>query len=150
MDVPAAFNELTYRIIGIMIRVHRILGPGLLESVYRRCVAYELRQAGFKVEEERPVPLVYGDMQFDCAYRADMIVNEQVLLEIKSVERLEQVHGSQLLTYLRMMNCPIGLLVNFNTAVLKEGVKRFVNSAAIPLDRGTDAPSAEHLGSNRH
>jgi GxxExxY protein len=131
MDIPAALNELTHRIIGILIRVHRTLGPGLLESVYRRCVAYELRHAGLRVDEERAVPLVYGDMQFDCAYRADMVVNDQVLLEIKSVERLEQLHGSQLLTYLKLMNCPVGLLVNFNAPVLKDGLKRFVNSPAV-------------------
>jgi GxxExxY protein len=130
MDPSESLNELTHRIIGLLIRVHRVLGPGLLESIYRRCVAYELRQAGYKVDEERPVPLVYGDMQFVCAYRIDMIVNDQVVIEIKSVERLEQVHGSQLLTYLRLTNCPIGLLVNFNTSMLKNGLKRFINSPA--------------------
>lgn len=128
MEIPAHVNELTHLIIGILIRVHRTLGPGLLESIYRRCVAYELRRAGCTVEEERPVPLVYGDLRFDCAYRVDMIVNNQVVLEIKSVERVEHVHGAQLLTYLRLTDCPVGLLVNFNTPVLKDGLKRFVNS----------------------
>lgn len=132
MEIPGELNDLTHAIIGILIRVHRILGPGLLESVCRRCVAYELRQAGYEVDEERAVPLVYGDMHFDCAYRLDMIVNDQVVLEIKSVERLEQVHGSQVLTYLRLTNAPIGLLVNFNSPVLKAGLKRFVNWSAVP------------------
>jgi GxxExxY protein len=131
MDIPAPLNELTHAIIGTLIRVHRALGSGLLESVCRRCVAYELRQGGYKVEEERPVPLVYGDMRFDCAYRVDMVVNDQVVLVIKSVERLEHVHGSQLLTYLRLTGCPIGLLVNFNAPVLKDGLKRFVNWSAL-------------------
>jgi len=140
MDLPEHLNDLTHAIIGVMIRVHRVLGPGLLESIYRRCVAYELRQAGFKVDEERAVPLVYGDLRFDCAYRVDLLVNDQVVIEIKSVERLEPVHGSQLLTYLRLTSCPVGLLTNFNTDVLKNGLKRFVYS---PVSReGTSVADA--------
>lgn len=127
MDVPDHLNRLTHTIIGCLIRVHRKTGPGLLESIYRRCSAHELKRAGCKVDEERTVPLVYEDLTFDCAYRVDMIVNDLVVLEIKSVERMEPVHGSQLLTYLRLTGCPIGLLVNFNTPVLKKGIKRFVN-----------------------
>lgn len=140
MDIPATSNDLTHAIIGKLIRVHKALGPGLLESVCRRCVVYELRLAGYKVDEERAVPLVYGDMRFDCAYRLDVVVNDQVVLEIKSVERLEHVHGAQLLTYLRLTGCPIGLLVNFNTPVLKDGLKRFINWAAIsPASPATTA-----------
>jgi GxxExxY protein len=130
MDIPDWLNEVTHQIIGVMMRVHRALGPGLLESVYRRCLAYELRQARFKIDEERAVPLVYGEIRFDCAYRVDMVVNDQVVIEVKSVESLEPVHAAQLLTYLRLTECPIGLLANFNTAVLKNGLKRLVNPAA--------------------
>lgn len=126
MDLPQDLTDLTQRIIGVLIRVHASLGPGLLESIYRRCVAYELRQTGFKVDEERPIPLVYGDLRFDCAYRVDLTVNDTVVIEIKSVQHLEPVHGSQLLTYLRLTDCPVGLLANFNTPVLKGGLKRFV------------------------
>jgi GxxExxY protein len=127
MDLPQDLTDLTQRIIAGMIRVHSSLGPGLLESIYRRCVAYELRGAGMKVDEERPIPLLYGEMKFDCAYRVDLIVNETVVIEIKSVEHLEPVHGAQLLTYLRLTDCPVGLLANFNTPVLKSGLRRFVN-----------------------
>ena len=127
MDLPSHLKDLTHNIIGCLIRVHRKLGPGLLESIYRRCSAYELKQAGFRVEEERWIPLEYGDLKFDCAYRIDLVINELVVLEIKAVERLDPVHGAQLLTYLRLTGCPVGLLVNFNAAVLKNGIKRFIN-----------------------
>jgi GxxExxY protein len=148
MDVPEHLNELTHLIIGKLIRVHRVVGPGLLESVYRRCVAYELRQAGCRVEEERAIPLVYEEMTFDCAFRLDMIVNDQVVVEIKAVEALEPVHGSQLLTYLRLAQCPIGLLANFNTTVLKNGLKRFLNPAA--LERISAEPGRCEVPPNSH
>lgn len=143
MDIPAHVNALTALIIGRLIRVHRTVGPGLLESIYRRCVSYELQRAGCVVEEERKLPLIYEDLQFDCAYRLDMIVNDEVVLEIKSVQGLEQIHGAQLLTYLRLSNCPVGLLVNFNTPVLKDGLRRFINSryATVPA-----RPAAEGTG----
>ncbi len=140
MDAPEHLNRLTHTIIGCLIRVHQKIGPGLLESIYRRCSAYELKRAGCRVEEERAIPLVYGDMTFECAYRVDLIVNDLVVLEIKSVERLESVHGSQLLTYLRLTGCPIGLLVNFNTPVLKSGIKRFIN---LPGQTLAPAPAIE-------
>lgn len=127
MNVPEHLNELTHLIIGCLIRVHRQVGPGLLESTYKSCSAYELRQAGCAVDEERPLPLVYGDVKLECGYRLDVVVNELVIVEIKAVERLEPVHGAQVLTYLRLSGCPVGLLVNFNTPVLKAGIKRFIN-----------------------
>ena len=129
MDTPPYLNDLTHLIIGKLIKVHRILGPGLLESIYRRCVAYELRQARCTVEEERTFPLVYEGMTFDCAFRVDVVVNGEVVVEIKAVDKLDPVHSAQLLSYLRLADCPVGLLANFHSPVLKDGLKRLVNGA---------------------
>jgi len=119
-------GELTYKIIGLTMRVHRRLGPGLLESVYERCLCYELDRDGFSFKRQIPLPVSYDEVRLDCGYIADIIVADQVMLELKSVEHLLPLHESQLLTYLRLSPCRIGLLINFNTASLTDGIKRCV------------------------
>ncbi|MCB9297335.1 MAG: GxxExxY protein [Lewinellaceae bacterium] len=119
-------NELSGIIIGKAISVHRILGPGLLESAYEECLAYELREAGFKVERQKPLPIVYKEIELEYGYRVDMLVNGLVVIELKAVERLTNVHTAQVLTYLRFGNFPLGLLMNFNVEMLKQGLKRFI------------------------
>lgn len=121
-------NKLTEKIIGVAIEVHRELGPGLLESVYQRCLAIALREAGLNVEEERPVPIYFrGQRISDDGYRLDMLVEDTVILELKSVAALTDVFKKQLLTYLKLTGKPIGLLINFNEVVLKNGIKRIIN-----------------------
>jgi GxxExxY protein len=121
-------NVLTEKIIGVAIEVHRELGPGLLESVYQRCLAITLRDAGFGVEEEKPVPICFRGQQIsDDGYRMDMLVNDTVILELKSVAALTDVFKKQLLTYLKLTGKPIGLLINFNEVMLKNGIKRIIN-----------------------
>ena len=119
-------EDLTNRIIGAAMRVHRHLGPGLLESIYEACLCHELEKAAIPFQHQAPLPVIYDDVRLDCAYVADVIVAEQVILEIKSVERILPLHQSQLLTYLRLSPCRIGLTLNFNTTVLKNGIKRCV------------------------
>lgn len=120
------FDPLSHQIIGCAIEVHRHLGPGLLESAYQHCLAYELRQAGLDVQVEIPLPVEYKSVQIDCAYRVDLIVNNSVILELKAAERLLPIHEAQLLTYMKLTNIGIGLLINFNVTRLKEGMRRFV------------------------
>ena len=119
-------EDLTGRIIAAAIRVHYRLGPGLLESIYETCLCHELGKAAIPFQRQAPLPIVYDDVRLDCAYVADVIVAEQVILEIKSVEQILPLHQSQLLTYLRLTPCRIGLLLNFNTVKLKNGIKRCV------------------------
>lgn len=118
-------NTLTGKIIGAAIDVHRALGPGLLESAYEACFVYELRLRKMKVESQKALPLFYKDVMLDCGYRADMVVENQVLVEIKSVANIASIHEAQLLSYLRMSDCKYGLLLNFNVKLLKEGIRRF-------------------------
>ena len=120
-------NRITEAIIGAAIEVHRALGPGLLESAYFACLVYELRERGFKVLEQVPLPLVYKEVKLDCGYRLDLLVNDAVIVEIKSVEILAPIHEAQLLSYLKLANCKIGLLINFNVKLLKHGIKRLAN-----------------------
>ena len=120
-------NKITEAIIGAAIEVHRALGPGLLESAYAACLAYELRERGYKVLQEVPLPLVYKEIKLDCGYRLDLLVNDAVIVEVKSVESLAPVHEAQLLSYLKLVDCKIGLLINFNVKMLKYGVKRLAN-----------------------
>ena len=120
-------NRLTEQIIGCAIKVHRSLGPGLLESAYQECLLFELKKAGLYVEKEKPLPLVYEEVKLDCGYRIDLLVEKQVVIEIKSVEALNDVHTAQVLTYLKLSNCRIGLLINFNVAQLTKGIKRLYN-----------------------
>jgi GxxExxY protein len=115
---------LTGKIIGAAIDVHRALGPGLLESAYEACLVYELRLRKMKVESQKPLPVFYKDVLLDCGYRADLIVENQVIVEIKSVASIIPIHEAQLLSYLKLSDCKYGLLINFNVKLLKEGIKR--------------------------
>jgi GxxExxY protein len=120
-------SNLTEQIIGCAIKVHKALGPGLLESAYQECLCFELRKAGLFVEKEKPLPLVYEDVKLDCGYRIDLLVERQVVVEIKSVDALADIHLAQVLTYLKLSNNRLGLLINFNVVLLKAGIKRVVN-----------------------
>jgi GxxExxY protein len=119
-------EELTERIIGALIEVHRTLGPGLLESAYQACSAREFSLLQMPFEQEKTLPVEYKGVRVDCGYRLDFIVAEKVIVELKTVESLLPVHEAQLLTYLRLTGCKVGLLVNFNVPVLKRGIKRMV------------------------
>lgn len=120
-------NELTQAIIGAAIEVHRRLGPGLLESAYRVCLAYELRKRGMQVEEEKPVPLIYDDIHMDCGFRADLFVNSLVVVELKAKTAIHPVDKAQTLSHLRLMDRRIGLLINFHEVKLVDGLHRIVN-----------------------
>jgi len=120
-------NRITEQIIGAAIEVHRVLRPGLLESAYSSCLVFELRERGFRVEQERPLPVVYKSVKLDCGYRLDLVVENLVIVEIKAVERLNSVHEAQLLSYLRLYGCKVGLLINFHVSMLKQGIRRIVN-----------------------
>lgn len=120
-------NRLTEAIIQAAIEVHRTLGPGLLESAYEACLAFELAQRGLKVEQQKPLPVVYKDVRLDCGYRLDLLVEDKVIVEIKAVDQLLPVHEAQLLSYLRLSGCKVGLLINFNVKVLRSGIRRLVN-----------------------
>jgi GxxExxY protein len=120
-------NEISNIIIGCAIEVHRALGPGLLESAYEECLTYELRKAGLIVEQQRPMPIVYKEVKLDHGYRMDLLVEGKVVIEIKTVEMFTDVHTAQLLTYLKLGDYRLGLLLNFNVSVLKNGIKRIIN-----------------------
>ncbi len=121
------FNaELTNKIIGCAIKVHTQLGPGLLESAYQECLYYELRKAGLFVEKEKALPLVYEEVKLEIGYRIDLFVEREVVIEVKAVEALNDVHLAQVLTYLKLANKKLGLLLNFNVAHLKDGIRRVV------------------------
>jgi GxxExxY protein len=121
-------DPLTEKIIGLAIDIHRHLGPGLLESAYEKCLAFEVTQAGIAFERQIGVPVIYKSIRLDCAYKLDLKVENQIIVEIKSVERLMPIHEAQVITYLRLTGLPVGLLLNFNTNVLKNGIRRLVNS----------------------
>lgn len=120
-------NEISEKIIGCAIQVHRELGPGLLESSYQECLYFELIQAGLLVEKEKSLPLVYKDVKLDCGYRLDLVVENKVVIEVKSVEALTDIHMAQILTYLKLSKCKLGLLMNFNVVLMKSGIKRIAN-----------------------
>ncbi len=119
-------EELTEQIIGAFIEVHKELGPGLLESAYEICVCHELELRGFTVRREVPLPVVYKGIKLDCGYRIDLIVNDKVVIEIKTVDKLIPVHEAQLLTYLKLSGIRIGLLVNFHSSVIRNSIKRMI------------------------
>ena len=121
-------NELSRIVFDCAMKVHQSLGPGLLESAYEECLYYELRKAGLNVEKQKPLPLIYEEVKLDVGYRIDIIVENKLIIEIKSVEALSDVHCAQLLTYLKLTNCKLGLLINFNVSLIKNGVKRVVNN----------------------
>ena len=123
-----ALNTVTSGIIGAAIDVHRALGPGLLESAYQACLAFELSQREMKVEQQKPLPLIYGDVKLDCGYRIDLLVDDAVIVEIKSVDSLAPIHQAQMLSYLKLSGCEVGLLINFNVKLLKQGIVRLVNN----------------------
>jgi GxxExxY protein len=120
-------NEISERIIGCAIQVHRELGPGLLESSYEECLSFELIQSGLLVEKQKPLPLVYKEVKLDCGYRLDILVEKKVIVEVKSVESLNEIYLAQVLTYLKLSNCKLGLLMNFNVLLLRDGIRRIVN-----------------------
>ena len=120
------FDELSRSVIGCAIEVHRTLGPGLFESTYRQCLAYELSQARISFQMEAPLPVRYKEILLDCGYRIDLMVNGSLIVEIKSVETLLPIHQAQILTYMRLTNVPLGLLINFNVTKLQNAIKRFV------------------------
>jgi len=121
-------NELSNRILGCAIKVHKALGPGLLESAYQRCLEYELIKDGLDVEFEKALPLVYEEVKMEVGYRIDLLVNKKVVIELKSVESLTDVHRAQVITYLKLGEYKLGLLINFNVALLKYGIERIVNN----------------------
>ncbi len=110
------------------LKVHKSLGPGLLESAYQECLDYELRKTTLKIERQKPLPLVYEEVKLDCGYRLDFMVNRKVIIEIKSIEALNDIHLAQILTYLRLSECKVGLLINFNVIKLTNGLKRVANN----------------------
>ncbi len=122
-------EDLTGSIIGAAIEVHKRLGPGLLESAYRKCLAYELRRRGFEVKEEHPVPIVYDEIFLECGFRADIIVNGSVVVELKAKAELHPVDKAQLLSHLRLLDLRIGLLFNFHALILKDGIARIINTS---------------------
>lgn len=120
-------NELSSQIIGMAIDVHKLLGPGLLESAYQECLYSDLLKGGLFVEKQKPMPIVYKDVRLEHGYRIDLLVENKVVIEIKTVEAFTDVHTAQVLTYLRLGNYRLGLLMNFNVSVLKSGIKRIIN-----------------------
>ena len=121
-----SINELTGRIIGASFKVHSALGPGLLERSYKECLFYELSKEGIKKEKEKALPLIYEEIKLDIGYRLDIFVENKVVVEIKSIEAFTDVHTAQVLTYLKLTRCKVGLLINFNVADLKKGIKRLI------------------------
>ncbi|MHB1048529.1 MAG: GxxExxY protein [Bacteroidota bacterium] len=120
-------KEIANKVIGVAIDVHRGLGPGLLESAYKECLFYSISKSGLQVIKEKPMPLVYETVKLDCGYRVDLLVENKLIIEVKSVEALHDIHLAQTLTYLKLGNYKLGLLINFNVVLLKEGIKRVVN-----------------------
>jgi GxxExxY protein len=121
-------NEIGKIIVDCAFKVHQALGPGLLESTYEACLLYELSQAGLKVEQQKALPVIYKDVKLDCGYRIDLLVESKVIIEIKSVEALNDIHLAQILTYLKLSDCRLGYLINFNVRFIKDGIKRVVNN----------------------
>jgi len=120
-------NEIANRVIGAAIDVHKSLGPGLLESAYQECLYYKLKQDGLRVEKEKSMPLIFEDVKLECGYRIDLLVENKVVIELKSVEALNDVYFAQTLTYMKLGNYKLGLLMNFNVTLLKNGIKRIIN-----------------------
>jgi GxxExxY protein len=120
-------NDLTHAIIGAAMKVHRTLGPGLLESAYEACLEYELTKLGFRVERQKPIPIIYDGVHLECGFRADLLVEGRVVVECKAKEALHPIDVAQVLSHLRLLQLHVGLLINFNVLVLKDGVKRVVN-----------------------
>ena len=121
-------NEVSKIIFDCALKVHRALGPGLLESAYEECLFYELKKQELDVVKQKPLPLVYEDVKLEIGYRVDLLVEKKVIIEIKSVDALNDIHLAQILTYLKLSNCKLGMLINFNVTLIKNGIKRVVNN----------------------
>ncbi len=121
-------NELSKLVFDCALKVHKALGPGLLESAYEECLYYELKKSGLEIQKQKALPLIYEEVKLDVGYRIDIIVERKLILEIKSVEALNDIHFAQLLTYLKLTNCKLGLLINFNVLLIKNGIKRVANN----------------------
>ena len=119
-------NELSKIIFDSALKIHKALGPGLLESAYEECLFYELKKAGLFVEKQKQLPIIYDDIKLDAGYRIDLLVNKKVIIEIKAVESLNHIHTAQVLTYLKLSKCKLGMLINFNVPLIKDGIKRVV------------------------
>jgi GxxExxY protein len=120
-------NKIANKVIGLAIDVHRVLGPGLLESTYKECLHYKIKKSGYFVEKEKTIPLIFENTKLDCGYRIDLLVENKLVLELKAVDVLNDVHLAQVLTYLKLGNFKLGLLINFNVSLLKKGIKRIIN-----------------------
>jgi GxxExxY protein len=120
------FDELSNKVIGCALEVHKALGPGLMESVYEKCLSFELTNSGLRNETQKALPVNYKDVQIDCGYRIDILVENKLIVELKSVDKVLPIHQSQILTYMKLAGVSTGLLLNFNVAKLKDGIKRFV------------------------
>jgi GxxExxY protein len=138
IDEGDDLNLITGKIIPAAIEVHKSLGPGLLESAYQARTAFELIQSGLKVEQQKPLPVIYKGMQLDAGYRLDMVINDAGIVELKSVASIEPIHEAQLLSYLKLSGLKVGLLINFNVKFLKNGIRRIVNNFP-------DNPSTERI-----
>jgi GxxExxY protein len=120
-------NEISSMVIDAALKVHKALGPGLLESAYEECLCYELRKSGLFVEKQKPLPLIYEEVKMDVGYRIDIVIEGKFVVEVKSVDTLNDIHLAQVLTYLKLSNYKLGLLINFNVTLLKNGIKRVIN-----------------------
>ncbi len=121
-------NQLSEKVIGLCIEIHRNLGPGLLESVYEECLCYELSKTGIPFERQKPVSVKYKEVNLDCGFRIDVLVDQQLIVELKSVEKVLPIHEAQIIIYLKIADMRVGLLINFNSIILIKGLKRFVNN----------------------
>ena len=128
MDQEERLNKITETIIGVAINIHRALGQGLLESAYEVCMVYDLIQVGMKVEQQKPLPVVYRGVKLECGYRLDLMIENEVIVEIKSIDKLLPIHKAQLMSYLKLADCKVGLLINVNVEILKSGIQRVVNN----------------------
>ncbi|MFH0999222.1 MAG: GxxExxY protein [Bacteroidota bacterium] len=121
-------NEISKEIFDAALKVHKNLGPGLLESAYEECLFYEIKKSGLFIERQKPLPLLYEEVKLEIGYRVDLMIEKKVIIEIKAVEAINDVHLAQVLTYLKLSNCKLGLLINFNVALIKNGIRRVVNN----------------------
>ena len=121
-------NELSRIVYQDALKVHRNLGPGLLESSYEECLFYELNKSGLLIERQKPLPIIYEEIKLNIGYRVDLIIENKLIIELKSVEALNEIHFAQLLTYLKLSNCKLGMLINFNVTLIKNGIKRIANN----------------------
>ena len=129
--IPDELDKISYIIIGLAIEVHRNLGPGLLESAYQECLFYEIKNEGLVVEKEKALPIIYKNLKLEHGYRIDLLVENKLVIELKTVENFTPVHFAQILTYLKLGNYPLGLLLNYNSKILRNNIKRFINTTPI-------------------